>query len=82
MLLADHPLAVRHLPLPAQELLEMFRVDVYGNVVALDAVAGSVAAFSTDHIFPWSKGGLTRPDNLMALSEVRTYAARAAQSTA
>eukprot|EP00983_Pelagomonas_calceolata_P108456 1159460-Pelagomonas_calceolata.AAC.7 len=53
------------------ELLQHFRVDVYGNVVALDAVPGSPAAFSMDHIMPWSRGGLTKTENLMALSELR-----------
>ncbi|KAF5825426.1 hypothetical protein DUNSADRAFT_10179, partial [Dunaliella salina] len=56
------------------ELLQHFRVDVYGNVVALDAVPGSPAAFSMDHIMPWSKGGRTRADNLMALSEAANSA--------
>lgn len=36
-----------------QELLNDFCTDVYGNVVSLHAVTGSLAAFSSDHIFPW-----------------------------
>lgn len=39
-----------------------------GNVVALNAARkGSVCGFQLDHIFPWSRGGLTVEANLMAL---------------
>eukprot|EP00198_Chlamydomonas_reinhardtii_P014415 XP_001703752.1 predicted protein [Chlamydomonas reinhardtii] len=42
-------------------------LDPQGNVVALAAANGSVCGFHGDHIFPWSRGGLTVRDNLMAL---------------
>lgn len=39
-----------------------------GNVVSIDAAAsGSLCGFQADHLFPWSRGGLTVPDNLGAL---------------
>lgn len=46
---------------------DTFRVDPYGNVVALEASMLAVTAFEVDHIFPWSRGGLSVPDNFMAL---------------
>ncbi|BDA44452.1 hypothetical protein COCOBI_05-6360 [Coccomyxa sp. Obi] len=44
-----------------------YRSDPYGNVVALDARGSSVCAFEVDHIFPWARGGLSVPENFMAL---------------
>lgn len=46
---------------------DTFRVDPYGNVVALGAYGLSACAFEVDHIFPWSRGGLSQPVNFMAL---------------
>ena len=43
------------------------RSDAYGNVVALHAKGDAVCSFDVDHIFPWSRGGLSVPENLMAL---------------
>lgn len=47
--------------------LERYRSNPYGNVVALEAKGRSVCAFDVDHIFPWARGGLSVPANLMAL---------------
>ncbi|KAK9828740.1 hypothetical protein WJX72_001841 [[Myrmecia] bisecta] len=44
-----------------------FRSDPYGNVVSIDAKGVSVCAFELDHIFPWSRGGLSVPANFMAV---------------
>uniref|UniRef100_A0A061R0D0 HNH domain-containing protein n=1 Tax=Tetraselmis sp. GSL018 TaxID=582737 RepID=A0A061R0D0_9CHLO len=45
-----------------------FRVDPFGNVVSIRAEKRwSVCGFQVDHIFPWARGGLTEPNNLMAL---------------
>ena len=35
--------------------------------MTLEAKGNSVCAFEVDHIFPWSRGGLSVPANLMAL---------------
>ena len=43
------------------------RCDAYGNVVALHAKGDAVCSFDVDHIFPWSRGGLSVPVNLMAV---------------
>mmetsp|Transcript_8638 Transcript_8638/g.17319 ORF Transcript_8638/g.17319 Transcript_8638/m.17319 type:complete len:478 (-) Transcript_8638:88-1521(-) len=47
-----------------------FRKDRYGNVVGYGKGIsnGSITKFDVDHIFPWSRGGLTVPENLEALS--------------
>ncbi|KAG1666225.1 hypothetical protein FOA52_011525 [Chlamydomonas sp. UWO 241] len=46
----------------------LFRVDAYGNVVSLLAAPKySICGFQGDHIFPWSRGGLTVRPNLAAL---------------
>ncbi|KAG1676547.1 hypothetical protein FOA52_000090 [Chlamydomonas sp. UWO 241] len=43
-------------------------VDAYGNVVCIDAPSsGSVCGFQPDHLFPWSRGGLTVKSNLAAV---------------
>lgn len=43
------------------------RVDAYENVVSLAAKDKSLCAFDVDHKFPWRRGGLSVPANLMAL---------------
>ncbi|GMH93391.1 hypothetical protein TrST_g7451 [Triparma strigata] len=43
-----------------------FRMDRHGNVVAFGG-NGSITKFDVDHIFPWSRGGLTVRENLEAL---------------
>jgi hypothetical protein len=49
-------------------MLEMINVIITGNVVVLIAdKQNSVCGFQGDHIFPWSKGGLTVKENLQAL---------------
>jgi len=46
---------------------QKYRVDPYGNVVSLKGAArNSVTGFQVDHVFAWSRGGLTVPGNLMA----------------
>ena len=53
------------------ELLATYRSDHYGNVVAFETkrLAGrdAITSFDPDHIFPWSRGGRSEPDNFMAL---------------
>lgn len=44
-----------------------YRSDPYGNVVALEAAGEAVCAFELDHIFPWSRGGLSVSANFMAI---------------
>ncbi|GMI41659.1 hypothetical protein TrCOL_g12790 [Triparma columacea] len=45
-----------------------FRVDRHGNVVGGKGTGNfSITKFDVDHIFPWSKGGLTETENLEAL---------------
>lgn len=44
-----------------------FRVDVYGNVVARRAQRYSPTAWDVDHIFPYSRGGLSVRGNLRVL---------------
>ena len=35
--------------------------------MALHAKGDAVCSFDVDHIFPWSRGGLSIPENLMAV---------------
>ena len=45
-----------------------FRTDRHGNVVGGKGTGNfSITKFDVDHIFPWSRGGLTDPENLEAL---------------
>lgn len=48
-----------------------FRLDRYGNVISAKATTGALTSYDIDHIFPWSRGGRTLPDNLEA---IQTYA--------
>lgn len=41
-----------------------FRLDHYGNVLAFRAEKSSRTSWDVDHLFPWSKGGLSEPGNL------------------
>lgn len=41
-----------------------FRLDHYGNVLALKAEKSSLTQWDVDHIFPYSKGGLSKLGNL------------------
>ena len=43
------------------------RCDPYGNIVSRDAKSESLCAFELDHVFPWSRGGLSVPANFMAV---------------
>ncbi|GAX82349.1 hypothetical protein CEUSTIGMA_g9778.t1 [Chlamydomonas eustigma] len=51
-----------------QQLRALLRIDIYGNVISLDAINHSLCYFNMDHIFPNSRGGYTVQHNLMALS--------------
>lgn len=55
----------------ALEVLRSYRVDYFGNVVALDKPQGgagtSLCMFDVDHIFPWRRGGGSKDVNFMAL---------------
>lgn len=50
-----------------RELSNKFRLDPYGNVVALAAQHGAVCAFDVDHVFPWSRGGRSVDANFAAV---------------
>ena len=62
---------------PWSKLLGLFRLDMYGNVIAsrLDASSKrnphsaneSLTFFDADHIFPFARGGRTKQDNLAAV---------------
>ena len=43
------------------------RCDPYGNVVSRYASSEAMCAFELDHVFPWSRGGLSVPANFMAV---------------
>lgn len=47
----------------------VYRVDVYGNVLMHQAERYSLTAWNVDHVFPYSRGGLTQEANLRALNE-------------
>jgi hypothetical protein len=57
----------------------VFRLDVYGNVVARGAEQFSQAAFNTDHVFPFSKGGLTQAPNLRIIGQRANIAVKRAR---
>ncbi len=44
-----------------------FKVDRYGNVLGFDSPINSITGWSVDHIFPYSRGGLTEVDNLQII---------------
>ncbi|GMH90839.1 hypothetical protein TL16_g11882 [Triparma laevis f. inornata] len=45
-----------------------FRKDRHGNVIGAKGTGNySITKFDVDHIFPWSRGGLTVPENLEAM---------------
>ncbi len=46
---------------------DQFRVDMYGNVVSIEAHNYSLTYFDPDHVFPWCRGGRTKKDNLVAV---------------
>ncbi|KAJ1422856.1 hypothetical protein B484DRAFT_332040 [Ochromonadaceae sp. CCMP2298] len=46
---------------------EDFRVDMGGDVVSPRAQNFSVCMYDGDHVFPWSRGGLTHTSNMAAL---------------
>jgi hypothetical protein len=39
---------------------------MYGNVISINGEDGSLTRYDPDHVFPWSRGGLTTNDNLIA----------------
>ena len=50
-----------------EKIQKRFRVDLFGNVVAVDASMKAVCAFEVDHVFPWSRGGCSRRTNFAGL---------------
>lgn len=51
-----------------REYRDLYRLDRYGNVVSiLASPKDSICGFQVDHIFPWSRGGLTVDNNLAAV---------------
>ena len=62
-----------HLGAYSKKLLELFRVDPWGNMVCLPATAGGLASndalcfFDVDHTFPFSRGGRSTRVNFEAL---------------
>jgi hypothetical protein len=53
-----------------KDLTSLVRVDMFGNVVSVQAESRSIACFNIEHIFPYSRGGKTHPFNLVAMSIV------------
>lgn len=45
---------------------DMFRVDMYQNVVSILASDGSLCKFDVDHVFPWCRGGRSVRSNFVA----------------
>eukprot|EP00798_Chlamydomonas_sp_ICE-L_P003228 gene3228-13251_t len=62
--LVEPPSTQRDASMP-EELQHEFRLDPFGNVISLNAVTASICYFNSDHIFPWSRGGLTKASNLV-----------------
>ena len=50
-----------------ETLKRLFKVDMYGNVIAKEADNMSLCYFDVDHIFPWSRGGRSVPENFAAV---------------
>jgi hypothetical protein len=48
------------------KLMDRFRVDMYGNVVSIEASDSAVCKFDVDHLFPWSRGGRSVHSNFVA----------------
>ena len=49
-------------------LRELFRLDMYGNVVSIEAnTFGALTYFDVDHLFPWSRGGRSVQANFAAV---------------
>ena len=51
-------------------IAEQFRVDIFGNVVMMDAAKQSMTYMVVDHVFPHSRGGRSVIANYMGLHEV------------
>ena len=47
--------------------MHVHRCDPYGNIVSKFAKSEAMCAFELDHVFPWSRGGLSVPANFMAV---------------
>ena len=56
---------------------DVFKVDMYGNVVAKAAEDGALCFFDVDHVFPWSRGGRSVMANFQA---VQCFANRSVKS--
>jgi hypothetical protein len=56
---------------------DVFKVDMYGNVVAKGASDGALCFFDVDHVFPWSRGGRSVMSNFEA---VQCFANRSVKS--
>ncbi|KAG1660390.1 hypothetical protein FOA52_007295 [Chlamydomonas sp. UWO 241] len=57
-------------PIPAEippDLADTFRLDPFGNVVAVDAEPNCLCAFEVEHLFPRRRGGRTVLQNLAAV---------------
>jgi hypothetical protein len=50
-----------------RKCLDIFRVDMFGNVVARDAEDGAVCALDIDHVLPWCRGGRSVAANFAAM---------------
>lgn len=50
----------------ASKYKDKYRVDMYGNVVSIEASDGALCKFDVDHIFPWSRGGRSVNSNFVA----------------
>ena len=53
---------------PWDILVELFRPDLFGNVISPEGLPGSLTWFNIDHVWGYKMGGLTEPNNLIALS--------------
>jgi hypothetical protein len=47
--------------------IDSFRVDMYGNVISIEAYNGALTKFDVDHIYPWSRGGRSLQRNFAAV---------------
>ena len=50
-----------------EELRHCFRVDIFGNIISLQAQDNSICAFDVAHLFPWCRGGRSVKQNFTAL---------------
>eukprot|EP00960_Hanusia_phi_P056386 763252-Hanusia_phi.AAC.2 len=48
----------------------LFKVDMWGNLISIGAVQGSLCVVAVDHLFPRNRGGRTEPKNLMIIQSI------------